>query len=153
MKKLYKYTGTVSYFSYRRNNPNALPFAELVLYDMDDDNKAPVKIEAIGGLADYINTIEGTDAEERYLTANWYYDNLLYLHRIEIPSTEPGKPAKIIAQHDPIEPASTIFGLADYIETRKPAPMDSEQLQAWYRYNADDEYRYTAPEVTRAERG
>ena len=79
MKKLYKYTGTVSAHCYRRNNPNALPFMELVLSDLHDDDKAPIKIEAVGGLADYINAIEGTDAEERYLTADWYYDSLLYL--------------------------------------------------------------------------
>ena len=144
MKKLYKYTGTISSFSYQQNNPNALPFASLDLYDMNDDDKAPIRIEAAGGLADYIRAIEWTDAEERYLTAEWYYDKLLYLHRIEIPSREPGKPAKIIAQHDPIEPTASIFGPADYIETGKPGPMDNEQLRAWYAYNADDEYRYTA---------
>ena len=144
MKKLYKYTGTVSSTCYRRNNPNALPFLQLELYDMHDDDKAPIRIEALGGLADYIHAIEGTDAEERYLTANWYYDSLLYLHRIEIPSTDPNRPAKIIAQHDAIEPAATIFGPADYIEAPTPGPMDSEQFHAWCLYDAEDEYRYTA---------
>ena len=144
MKKLYKYTGTVSGFSYRRNNPNALPFLDLVLCDLSDDDKAPIRIEALGGLADYINAIEGTDAEERYLTADWYFDSLLYLHRIEIPSTEPWRPAKIIAQHDAIEPTATIFGPADYIKEPKPGPMDSEQYHAWCAYNYEDEYRYTA---------
>ena len=120
MRKLYKYTGTVASISYRKNSRDALPFADLVLYDQGDDNKAPVRIEATGGLADYINAIEGTDAEERYLTADWYYDRMLYLHRIEIPSTEPVTPAKIIAQHEPIEPGVSIFGPAHYIETNKP---------------------------------
>lgn len=144
MKKLYKYTGTISEHCYRRNNPNALPFLDLVLFDLHDDDKAPIRIEALGGLADYINTIEGTDAEERYITADWYYDSLLYLHRIEIPSNEPGRPAKIIAQHDAIEPTATIFGPADYIEERNPAPMDNEQFHAWCIYNCNDEYCYTA---------
>lgn len=144
MKKLYKYTGTVSSTCYRRNNPNALPFLDLVLCDMHDDDKAPIRIEALGGLADYINAIEGTDAEERYLTADWYFDSLLYLHRIEIPSTDPWRPAKIIAQHDAIEPAASIFGPADYIAKPNPGPMDNEQYHAWCAYNYDDEYRYTA---------
>lgn len=143
MKKLYKYTGTISAFSYRKNNPNALAFVALDLHDMRDDDKAPVRIEAVGGLADYISSIEGTDAEERYIASDWYYDDLLFLHRIEVPSTEPGKPAKIIAQHDPIEPQVTIFGPADYIETSKPEPMDDQQRRAWRDYNAEDEYRYT----------
>lgn len=144
MKKLYKYTGTVSAHCYRRNNPNALPFMEMVLSDLYDDDKAPIKIEAVGGLADYINAIEGTDAEERYLTADWYYDSLLYLHRIEIPSADPWRPAKIIAQHDAIEPTASIFGPADYIEEPNPVPMDSEQHHAWCVYLSEDEYRYTA---------
>ena len=140
-KKLYRYSGTVSSLSYRRNNPNALPFCDLVLFDINDDDKAPVKIEAMGGLADYINAIEGTDAEERYITADWYYDSPLCLLRIEIPSTEPGKPAKIIAQCDPIEPSATIFGPADYIETSRPAPMDDDQRRAWCEFNAKSDYR------------
>lgn len=143
MKKLYKYTGTISEHCYRRNSPNALPVLSLVLCDLLDDDKSPIRLEALGGLADYINAIEGTDAEERYLTADWYYDNLLYLHRIEIPSTEPHRPAKIIAQHDPISSAVSIFGPADYIEESKPGPMDSEQYHAWCAYNYEDEYRYT----------
>lgn len=142
MERLYRYTGTVSGFSYRRSNPNALPFVDLVLHDLNDDDKAPVRIEAMGGLADYINAIESTDAEERYITANWYYDNLLCLHRIEIPSVEPGRPAKIIAQHDAIEPTAAIFGPADHIETSRPAPMDDEQRRAWSNYNSNDDYRY-----------
>ena len=141
MKKLYKYTGTVSSFSYRRNNPNALPFSDLVLFDLYDDNKAPVRIEAMGGLADYLKEIEWTDAEERYITSDWYYDSNLFLHRIEIPSKDPGKAAKIIAQHDAIEPCVSIFGPTEYIETRKPDPMSSEQRAAWFAFLSDDDYR------------
>lgn len=144
MKKLFKYTGTVSELSYRRNSPNALPFLELVLHDLNDDYKAPIKIEALGGLADYIHEIEFTDAEERYIPSDWYYDDLLYLHRIEIPSTDPWRPAKIIAQHDAIEPTASIFGPSDYIDEPNPGPMDNEQHHAWCAYNYEDEYRYTA---------
>lgn len=143
MKKLYKYTGTVSSISYCRNTHNALPFADLVLYDINDDDKPPVRITAMGGLADYINAIEGTDAEERYITSDWYFDGLLCLHRIEVPSTEHGEPAKIITQHDAIDREASIFGPAEYIKTSGPAPMSREQLLSWYAYNAEDEYRYT----------
>lgn len=96
MNKLYKYTGSVSSLSYHKITPDSLPWVDLFLYDMNDDDKAPVRIEATGGLADYINAIECTDAEERYLTANWYYDSNLHLFRIEILSTEPGKPAALV---------------------------------------------------------
>ena len=104
---------------------------------------SPIRISAAGGLADYINAIEWTDAEERYLASDWYFDHLLYLHRIEVPSTEPGKPAKIIAQHEAIDREASIFGPAEYIETDKPEPMSREQQSAWYAFNAEDEYRYT----------
>lgn len=142
-EKLYKYTGGISSFSYRRNSPEAVPSVDMILYDINDDDKAPIRISAGGGLADYINAIEWTDAEERYLSSDWYFDRLLYLHRIEVPSTEPGKPAKIIAQHEAIDRDASIFGPAEYIETRKPEPMNSEQRNAWYAFDSEDEYRYT----------
>lgn len=143
IRKLYKYTGGISSFSYRRSSPEAVPSVDMILYDINDDDKAPIRISAAGGLADYINAIEWTDAEERYLVSNWYFDELLYLHRIEVPSTEPGKPAKIIAQHDILDREASIFGSAEYIETSKPEPMNNEQRNAWYAFNAEDEYRYT----------
>jgi len=82
IRKLYKYTGSISSFSYRRNSPEAVPVIDMILGDIYDDDKAPIRISAAGGLADYINAIEWTDAEERYLASDWYYDDLLYLHRI-----------------------------------------------------------------------
>lgn len=145
IRKLYKYTGSISSFSYRRNSPEAVPVVDMILGDIYDDDKAPIRISAAGGLADYINAIEWTDAEERYLASDWYFDHLLYLHRIEVPSTEPGKPAKIIAQHEAIDREASIFGPSEYIDTSKPEPMDGEQRRAWYAYNAEDEYRYIPP--------
>ena len=66
IRKLYKYTGSISSFSYRRNSPEAVPVVDMILGDINDDDKAPIRISAAGGLADYINAIEWTDAEERY---------------------------------------------------------------------------------------
>mgnify|MGYP006935419440 CR=1 FL=1 len=142
IEKLYKYTGGVESFSYRRNSPGAVPVVDMILGDIDDDDKAPIRITAIGGLADYISAIEWTDAEERYIAANWYFDRLLCLHRIEVPSTEPGKPAKIIAQHGATDREASVFGPSEYIETSKPEPMDDEQSRAWYAFCAEDKYRY-----------
>ena len=143
ISKLYKYTGGISSFSYRRNSPEAVPVVDMILGDIHDDDKAPIRISAAGGLADYINAIEWTDAEERYLSSDWYFYHLLYLRRIEVPSTEPGKPAKIIAQHEAIDREASIFGPAEYIETCKPEPMSGEQQSAWFAFNYEDKYRYT----------
>ena len=143
MEKLYKYVGTVSSFNYRRVSSGSLASVDLVLYDMNNDDKAPIRIEAIGGLADYINEIEGTDAEERYIESAWYYDRNLVLLRIVVPSIVPGEPAKIIAQHDACSFSAETFGPAGYIETSKPEPMSRDQLSAWNNFKADDNHRYT----------
>ena len=42
-------------------------------------------------------SIESTDAEERYIKSDWYFDSNLYLYRIEIPGSEVGRPAKILS--------------------------------------------------------
>ena len=67
----------------------------------------------------------------------------MHLFRIEIPSTEPGRPAKIIAQHDTLDRTVSIFGPADYIETCEPEPMTNEQRSAWVDFKANDSNRYT----------
>lgn len=131
MKQLYKYQGTVSSFSFKDNGYKAS--ADIVLGDINDSDKAPTRIEAFGGLAKYINDIEWTDVEERYINANWYYDSNLYLHRIEIP-TKDGRIAKIITQADFLSDELVIFGPQEYIDTDSPEPMDSEQSAAWYEF-------------------
>ena len=50
IRKLYKYTGSISSFSYRRNSPEAVPSVDMILYDINDDDKAPIRISAAGGL-------------------------------------------------------------------------------------------------------
>jgi hypothetical protein len=132
MKQLYKYHGTVFSFSFKDNGNKAS--ADIVIGDIGDWEKAPTRIEAFGGLAKYINAIEGTDAEERYIKADWYYDRNLYLHRIEI-STSDGCIAKVITQDDFLSDDLMIFGPKDYIETDSPVPIDREQNTAWCEYH------------------
>lgn len=131
MAQLYAYQGTVSCFSFTDNGHKAR--ADIVLGDTHDWEKAPTRIEAFGGLAKYLNAIEGTDAEERYFKADWYYDRNLYLHRIEIPMPD-GRIAKVITQADFLSDELVVFGPHDYIETDSPEPMDREQSAAWYEY-------------------
>ena len=57
IRKLYKYTGSISSFSYRRNSPEAVPVVDMILGDINDDDKAPIRISAAGGLADDINAV------------------------------------------------------------------------------------------------
>lgn len=131
--KLYKYTGTISEVSFRNRTA-----CDIKLYDMNDRDKAPTRLEVFGALGKYILDIESTDAEERYIKSDWYFDSNLYLHRIEIPGSEVWRPAKIITQSpDNIEQLE-IFGQQDYIKTGKPESMSREEfcrLVAWERQN------------------
>lgn len=78
--KLYKYSGTIEEFAVERGR-----ISYIKLFDVTDLDKAPTRLEVFGALSKYIEAIEGTDAEERYIKSDWYFDSNLYLHRIEIP--------------------------------------------------------------------
>lgn len=131
MRNLYCYEGTVSEMSREGR--------DIKLWDSRDiENKAPVRLEAFGGLAKYINDIEWTDAEERYIASKYYYDSNLFLKRIEVPSTDGRIPAKIIAVKDVFASKEvTIFGPKDYIETDRPEPMSWEEYHAWLEWKVE----------------
>ena len=95
MRRLYRYRGTVGVMSAMGQTAE-----EITLYDSSDDSKAPTRLNIYGGLAKYIYELEMTDAEERYLDADYFYDWNLTLVRIEIPSKVPNIPAKVIAQQE-----------------------------------------------------
>lgn len=92
--KLYKYSGTIEELAVERGR-----ISYIKLFDVTDFDKAPTRLEVFGALGKYIEAIEGTDAEERYIKSDWYFDSNLYLRRIEIPGEnhhpEPG-------QHRPV---------------------------------------------------
>lgn len=132
MSKLHVYHGKISSCSAEKRNSGILA-VDMILYDMYDADKAPTRIQAFGGLAQYIYEINGTDAEERYLDADYYYDNNLYLHRIEIHCKD-GRTAKVLTQDDFLSEELMIFGPQEYIEVDEPEPMDNEQEKAWYEF-------------------
>lgn len=81
--KLYKYSGTIEEFAVERGR-----ISYIKLFDVTDFDKAPTRLEVFGALSEYIEAIESTDAEERYIKSDWYFDSNLYLYRIEIPGTD-----------------------------------------------------------------
>ena len=131
MEKLYKYRGTISSFSY---DSNGCGTADIILGDVSDWDKSPIRVTAHGALAKYIYEIEMTDAEERYISSNWYYDSNLFLYRIEVPSSNEYIPAKVITQADFLSNELAVFGQKSYIETDSPEPMNHIQSAAWYEY-------------------
>lgn len=134
MERIYKYHGTVFSFSFKENGYKAM--ADIVLGDISDREKSPVRLTAHGALANYINDIEMTDFEERYIQSDWYYDSNLFLERIEVPSSG-HIPAKVITRADFLSDELVRFGPQDYIETDSPEPMDNEQHAAWLRYRSE----------------
>jgi len=136
--KLYKYSGTIEELAVERGR-----ISYIKLFDVTDFDKAPTRLEVFGALGKYIEAIELTDAEERYIKSDWYFDSNLYLRRIEVPGVGDW-PAKIITQSPDDIDQLEIFGEREYIETSKPEPMTNEQRSAWYEFKANDNNRYTA---------
>ena len=133
MRRLYRYRGTVAVMSAMGQTAE-----EITLYDSSDDSKAPTRLNIYGGLAKYIYELEMTDAEERYLDADYVYDWNLALVRIEIPSKVPNIPAKVIAQQELPGHGIVIFGPQEYINTPEQEPMDKEQRLAWVKWKNDN---------------
>ena len=125
-QKLYNYHGTIA--SVKGNGQTVM---EIVLYDTNDDDKAPTRLSVGGALARYIYEIEMTDAEERYLSSDWYFDRNLFLARIEVPSQNPHIPEKVITQAELWSEEAVIFGPQEYIERRNPGEMETDAVRAW----------------------
>lgn len=129
--KLYEYYGSISSMASYRHTAT-----DITLEELYNNEKPPIRLSVYGALAEYIYDIEMTDAEERYLNANWYYDRNLCLRYIEIPSADPATPAKIIAQDGFLNDQLAVFGLEEYIETDKPAPMSKEAYHKWLQWKS-----------------
>lgn len=123
--KLYKYSGTIEELAVERGR-----ISYIKLFDVTDFDKAPTRLEVFGALGKYIEAIEGTDAEERYIKSDWYFDSNLYLRRIEVPSVGDW-PAKIITQSPDDIDQLEIFGEREYIEISKPKSMPGEEVNRW----------------------
>lgn len=131
--KLYKYTGTISEVAIRHGS-----VCSIKLYDMSDPDKAPTRLDIVGAIGRYIDDIECTDAEERYLPTNYYFDDNLRLWRIEVPSDPnvthgiwSGHPAKIITQSPDSIDHLEIFGEPEYIRCMNPEAMSGEEMHRW----------------------
>ena len=66
--------------------------------------------------------------------ADWYYDEELILHRIEVQAKGSLRPAKIIAQRGMTGDA-VVFGDKDFISTIYPVPMSEKQYRAWEEFH------------------
>ncbi len=124
-KRLYQYRGNiVSIKSYGKT------VTEIVLGDIKDYDKAPIRLSVSGGLARYIYQVWETDAEERYIPSDWYFDRSLYLNRIEIPGKKPHSPAKVIAQEERWTEDVVIYSPSGHLETCRPKEMRSEDMRS-----------------------
>lgn len=123
--KLYKYSGTIEELAVERGR-----ISYIKLFDVTDFDKAPTRLEVFGALGKYIEAIEGTDAEERYIKSDWYFDSNLYLRRIEVPGVGDW-PAKIITQSPDSIDQLEIFGEQEYVSCIEPEAMSGEEMNRW----------------------
>lgn len=139
--ELYKYTGTIADLTVGFGKTETI-----TLYDRYDYSVAPVRLDICGALAEYINKIEGTDSEERYMNLDWYYDFNMLLRRIEVPGVPSEKfkmtsvPAKVLTQTRSNPDELVCFGCPDFINTTKPVSMGPDDYQSflmWKRENRD----------------
>lgn len=130
--KLYKYHGQIS--GWHGTNQGWL----ITLYDPKDANKPPILLHVAGGMIPYLDGVSGSDLEEKYMETDYFYDSLLYLRRVEIPSSDPRIPAKIIAQAKYWDKEAVIFGPREYIACEYPEPMDADEWNRWLEWRHDN---------------
>lgn len=125
-ERLYSYVGTISMLPYQNE-----PYADIILHRSCQEEIAPVKLTITGPLYKYVCERGVTDDEERYINATWYYDSNLYIRRIEIPSRDDRRPAKVMAMDEPWSTEKlVVFGPQEFINTSMPEPLDDE----YWRY-------------------
>ena len=104
---------------------------DIILHDINDDEKAPVRLEVVNPqLREYIYELAMTDDEERYIPRFWFYDRNLFLCRVEIPAKEGPIPAKAIWADDFLGDME-IFGPREHITTDEPEPMSTQEYFAY----------------------
>ena len=138
---LFKYTGTVYCLTIRNGVADTV-----TLYNSGDESVAPVRLDVRGALANYLRDFESTDAEERYMPLNWYFDFNMLLRRIEVPghatpdSGLSGFPAKVVTQSLD-EPDELIwFGPHKFINELAPLPMDFKDRCDWFDWEKEHKF-------------
>lgn len=130
---IFMYRGTIFGHSTQRCL-NGLRMVEITLGCLSDERKMPIRLTAYGEMAEYINTLEWTDDEERYLTNEYHYDSLFELRYILIRNAD-REIAKVIVSEDTSENIPfRIFGQTDHITDANPAPLNAQELNEWYSF-------------------
>ncbi|MCD8142329.1 MAG: hypothetical protein LUD83_03495 [Clostridiales bacterium] len=83
MSELYKYEGNLSEHQLHHGK-NGFDYADIVVGDLYDDDKFPIRLTVYGALANYLSNLSWTDYEEKYLKKVWYFDRTLTLRRVEV---------------------------------------------------------------------
>ncbi|MCD8047660.1 MAG: hypothetical protein LUD80_03710 [Clostridiales bacterium] len=126
MSELYKYEGNLSEHQLHHGK-NGFDYADIVVDDLYDDDKFPIRLTVYGALADCLSNLSWTDYEEKYLKKVWYFDRTLTLRRVEVLEKEGIAPAKIITTNGPRSNELLVFGPQEWIDTTKPEPMSRDE--------------------------
>lgn len=144
MEKLYKYTGDVNSYSTEKLSTGYTRM-DMIVSDFYDDKKAPTRLQAYGELADYLDALFCSDAEEKYLQKDFWYDNLLTLLYVVIPaarrtySAYKNVPAKILASTPGFHTTKIVtFGPTEYIKDREPEQMSLDEFNLYLDWRLDN---------------
>ena len=108
---------------------------DIILYDpAQEHTKAPVRITAYGGLAEYVKNLISTDDEEKYMNAFWFYDSNLFLHKIVYYDLTARKILKVVTTDSPFAKECTFFGSKEFLNTKEPEPLDTKTVEAYIAF-------------------
>lgn len=126
MNRKWTYTGNISSYSCKKNLYGKMIITEIELYDIDDDNKAPVLLHCGAGLFGYIMDIEDHDDEERYMKKEFVYDDILHIRKIRVLNKD-GQICKIIEDMDDRNWTGRITGPRERINNRNQKALDHDE--------------------------
>ena len=92
----------------------------------EEHTERPVMLYADRFITSYIDDVECSDLEEKYMTCEFIYTSLCNLSAIIVPSTDEQIPAKVVFSNWK-KRALKFFGEAKIIDTKKPEPMSIDE--------------------------
>ena len=126
MNRKWIYTGNISSFTSEKNRSGKRIITEIELYDIRDQNKAPIMLHVGCGLFGYINDIEWNDDEEKYMRKEFVYDRTLFLRKINVLNSE-GKICKIIEDMEDVNWTARITGPRERINNQNQKALDRDE--------------------------
>lgn len=146
--KTYKYVGSIS--SYQLCD--CIDY-NIELYNYENPTIPPVRVTADGDMFKYIDDLESTDDEEKYLEKEFYYDSAFHLLAVVVPGSDL-HPAKVVLadrvdDRHRLIPFNKVkfYGTNKQIDERDPKSMSADEYDRLY----NDVHQMNALSISRYE--